>query len=136
IHYFISTYQYFTILKEKRSFITFPRLFVFQATGAYNFAYGDDQGIGPWQKESGDASGNKAGTYGLKDSDGRFRTVNYAAGPGGFTAGVHTNEPGVDGAQSPADVSVSKSPEPAGLAQGVLPGQPGLLGAPVLVPTS
>ncbi|KAM7307196.1 collagen alpha-2(I) chain [Ixodes scapularis] len=106
------------------------------ATGAYNFAYGDDQGIGPWQKESGDASGNKAGTYGLKDSDGRFRTVNYAAGPGGFTAGVHTNEPGVDGAQSPADVSVSKSPEPAGLAQGVLPGQPGLLGAPVLVPTS
>ncbi|KAG0419427.1 hypothetical protein HPB47_004127, partial [Ixodes persulcatus] len=81
-------------------------------------------------------SGNKAGTYGLKDSDGRFRTVNYAAGANGFTAGVHTNEPGVDGAQSPADVSVSKSPEPAGLAHGVVPGQPGLLGAPVLVPTS
>ncbi|CAN8017478.1 unnamed protein product, partial [Ixodes persulcatus] len=135
IRYFTTTYQYFTILKEIIIFITFPRLFVFQASGAYNFAYGDDQGIGPWHRESGDASGNKAGTYGLKDSDGRFRTVNYAAGAGGFTAGVHTNEPGVDGAQSPADVSVSKSPEPAGLAHGVVPGQPGLLGAPVLVPT-
>ncbi|CAN7988560.1 unnamed protein product, partial [Ixodes hexagonus] len=100
---------------------------------SYDFAYGDSQGLGPWQRESGDASGNKVGAYGLKDISGRFRTVNYAAGSSGFKASVHSNEPGVDAAQSPADVSVSKSPEPGGLAPGAFPGHHGPGGAPGLV---
>ncbi|KAG0419428.1 hypothetical protein HPB47_004128 [Ixodes persulcatus] len=64
--------------------------------------------------ESGDAAGNKKGVYGLKDPDGRFRTVNYVADAGGFRASVQTNEPGVDDAQSPADVAVNKQSPSAG----------------------
>ncbi|EEC11060.1 structural constituent of cuticle, putative [Ixodes scapularis] len=78
----------------------------------YEFAYGES--LGPFQRESGDAAGNKKGVYGLKDPDGRFRTVNYVADAGGFRAGVQTNEPGVDDAQSPADVAVNKQSPPAG----------------------
>ncbi|XP_050027826.1 uncharacterized protein [Dermacentor andersoni] len=87
-------------------------------SGAYNFAYGNGQIEGPWQQESGDAEGNKAGSYGLRIDDGRFRTVNYVAGTQGFRASVDTNEPGVDGAQSPADVIVNKSPGPEGIVPG------------------
>lgn len=83
--------------------------------GVYNFAYGNGRVEGPWQQESGDAAGNKEGSYGITVDDGRFRTVNYVAGTNGFRASVDTNEPGVDGAQSPADVAINKSPEPEGI---------------------
>ncbi|XP_037578468.1 collagen alpha-2(I) chain [Dermacentor silvarum] len=101
-------------------------------SGAYNFAYGNDQIEGPWQKESGDAVGNKAGSYGLRINDGRFRTVNYVAGAQGFRASVDTNEPGVDGAQSPADAIVNKSPESAGIVPIGAGGLPGVQGQVVI----
>lgn len=64
----------------------------------YNFGYGHTHGAGggaSWQKESADAAGNVAGSYGLKDADGRTRVVNYVANQGGFHAHVQSNEPGV-----------------------------------------
>ncbi|XP_077488462.1 uncharacterized protein LOC144099192 isoform X2 [Amblyomma americanum] len=109
-------------------------------SGTYNIAYGGDQAVGPWQKESGDSAGNKEGSYGFKDSDGRFRTVNYVAGNEGFRATVDTNEPGIDGAQNPADVVVNKSPEPAGIAPVVgsigLPGGAGIVVGQPQVPAT
>uniref|UniRef100_A0A224Z044 Structural constituent of cuticle n=1 Tax=Rhipicephalus zambeziensis TaxID=60191 RepID=A0A224Z044_9ACAR len=82
--------------------------------GVYNFAYGNGRVVGPRQQESGDDAGNNEGSYGLTVDDGRFRTVNYAAGTNGFRTNVDTNEPGADGAQSPAGDAINKSPEPAG----------------------
>ncbi|XP_064488772.1 pro-resilin-like isoform X2 [Ornithodoros turicata] len=79
------------------------------ASGNYNFAYGDTSG-GSWQQESGDASGSKSGSYGLADVDGRVRTVNYVADAAGFRATVNSNEPGVESG-SPADVDLSKEGE-------------------------
>lgn len=93
------------------------------ASGAYSFAYGDTAG-GPWQRESGDPSGSKSGSYGLRDDDGRVRTVNYVADGGGFRASVSSNEPGVEG-DSPADAAFSKSAEPTFPASsGQFPGDP------------
>lgn len=97
-------------------------------TGAYNFAYGNEQLHGPWQKESGDSAGNRAGVYGVLGIDGMFRTVNHVAGTSGFRASGGTNEPGVDGAQGPADVVVNKSPGKVGLTPGAVDG--GVQGAP------
>lgn len=97
-------------------------------TGAYNFAYGNEQLHGPWQKVSGGSAGNGAGAYGVIGIDGRFRTVNYVAGTSGFRASVGTNEPGVEGAQGPADVVVNKSPGKVGLTPVAVDG--GVQGAP------
>ncbi|XP_076357714.1 cuticle protein 14-like [Tachypleus tridentatus] len=77
--------------------------------GTYNFGY--DEGHlagGTFRRESGDGYGNKVGSYGLKEADGRVRTVRYLADATGFHADVKTNEPGVE-AKDPADVAISKS---------------------------
>ncbi|XP_013785069.1 cuticle protein 16.8-like [Limulus polyphemus] len=77
--------------------------------GSYNFGY--DEGHlagGTFRKESGDGYGNKAGSYGLREADGRVRTVNYVADATGFHADVKTNEPGVE-AKDPADVAINKA---------------------------
>ncbi|KAL1436659.1 hypothetical protein MTO96_049553 [Rhipicephalus appendiculatus] len=91
-----------------------PVFTLVMGSGVYNFAYGNGRVVGPRQQGSGDAAGNSEGSYGLTVDDGRFRTVNYVAGTNGFRTNVDTNEPGVDGAQSPAGDAINKSPEPAG----------------------
>lgn len=63
--------------------------------GNYAFAYDEGHATGgTFRKESGNALGVKIGSYGLRDADGRVRTVNYVADAAGFRASVSTNEPG------------------------------------------
>nr|ACD11884.1 hypothetical protein [Isometrus maculatus] len=77
--------------------------------GNYHFGYNEGHGTGAtFRRESGDAAGNKVGSYGLSVADGRHRVVNYVADAAGFRADVKTNEPGVDAAKDPASVSVNK----------------------------
>ncbi|KAK8776940.1 hypothetical protein V5799_029713 [Amblyomma americanum] len=74
----------------------------FSAAGAsyppqpYSFGYDttDEFGTRLFQKEQGDASNAKTGSYGYRDANGLFRTVSYVADAGGFRANVNTNEPG------------------------------------------
>ncbi|XP_064488466.1 shematrin-like protein 1 [Ornithodoros turicata] len=73
--------------------------------GNYNFGYNEQHTSGgTFRQESGDAWGNKAGSYGLRDADGRVRVVKYVADGLGFRAHVATNEPGT-AASTPAAAS-------------------------------
>ncbi|XP_015790359.1 cuticle protein 14 [Tetranychus urticae] len=65
--------------------------------GNYAFGYNvlDPKGASNYREESGDAWGNKAGSYGLKDKDGRLRIVHYVADKNGFRVKIDSNEPGV-----------------------------------------
>ncbi|CAL1288457.1 unnamed protein product, partial [Larinioides sclopetarius] len=77
--------------------------------GNYNFGY--DEGHlsgGTFRKEAGDAFGNKVGSYGLRDADGRVRVVNYVADAAGFRADIKTNEPGVE-PKDPAATTINKA---------------------------
>lgn len=47
---------------------------------------------------------------------GIYRIVEYVADANGFRATIKTNEPGVDGKESPADVVMNAEAPPAGLA--------------------
>ncbi|XP_064488469.1 calphotin-like [Ornithodoros turicata] len=63
--------------------------------GNYNFGYTEAHTSGgSSRQESGDAFGNKVGSYSLHDADGRVRVVKYVADAAGFRASVSTNEPG------------------------------------------
>lgn len=76
--------------------------------GNYNFGYNEDHTSGgSFRREAGDALGNVAGSYGLKDADGRLRIVNYVADDYGFRADIQTNEPGVE-PEDPSDVTINK----------------------------
>ncbi|GFU43893.1 cuticle protein 14 isoform b [Nephila pilipes] len=57
---------------------------------------------------AGDALGNKVGSYGLRDADGRIRVVNYVADAAGFRADIKTNEPGVE-PKDPASTTINKA---------------------------
>lgn len=71
--------------------------------GNYNFGYDEDHSSGgSFRRETGNALGVKAGSYGLRDADGRVRVVNYVADGHGFRASVSTNEPGT-APSAPAD---------------------------------
>ncbi|KAJ6217475.1 hypothetical protein RDWZM_008632 [Blomia tropicalis] len=75
--------------------------------GNYAFGYNEDHATGgTFRKEQG-GPGVQVGSYGLRDADGRVRTVNYVADALGFRASISTNEPGVDPLQSPAAASVN-----------------------------
>ncbi|GIX88226.1 cuticle protein 14 isoform b [Caerostris extrusa] len=77
--------------------------------GNYNFGY--DEGHisgGTFRKEAGDVFGNKVGSYGLRDADGRVRVVNYVADAAGFRADIKTNEPGVE-PKDPASTTINKA---------------------------
>ncbi|KAJ6217228.1 hypothetical protein RDWZM_008385 [Blomia tropicalis] len=75
--------------------------------GNYAFGYNEDHATGgTFRKEKG-GPGVQVGSYGLRDADGRIRTVNYVADALGFRASVQTNEPGVDPHQAPAAASVN-----------------------------
>ncbi|CAN8017480.1 unnamed protein product, partial [Ixodes persulcatus] len=63
--------------------------------GNYNFGYKEAHTTGgSFRQETGDAYGNKAGSYGITDADGRVRIVKYVADAAGFRVHVSTNEPG------------------------------------------
>ena len=49
----------------------------------------------------------QVGSYGLRDADGRMRTVNYVADALGYRATISTNEPGVDPHQVPAATTLN-----------------------------
>ncbi|GFU43895.1 cuticle protein 14 isoform b [Nephila pilipes] len=71
--------------------------------GNYNFGYNEDHySGGSFRKETGDAYGNKFGSYGLQEADGRTRIVNYVADSEGFRADIKTNEPGIETKDSAA----------------------------------
>lgn len=64
--------------------------------GNYAFGYDENHSTGgTFRRESSDAWGNKVGSYGLRDADGRVRVVNYVADGHGFRAAISSNEPGV-----------------------------------------
>ncbi|KAH9406919.1 hypothetical protein TYRP_013186 [Tyrophagus putrescentiae] len=76
--------------------------------GNYNFGYNEDHATGgTFRKESGTGGHGVQGSYGLRDADGRMRTVNYVADALGFRASVSTNEPGTDVKQDPAAVNLN-----------------------------
>lgn len=75
------------------------------------------------------------GSYGLRDADGRIRTVNYIADAAGFRATISSNEPGVE-SKSPADVSINGAPlEQPALIQAA-PSQVVVAHAPLLAASS
>jgi len=82
------------------------------AGGNYAFAYDAAWQDGAWgsgahgQRESGDAWGNKEGSYSLNIGDGRSRLVKYVADGAGFRASIKTNEPGIV-ASAPAATSIN-----------------------------
>ncbi|CAM1295614.1 Uncharacterised protein g1332 [Pycnogonum litorale] len=81
----------------------------------------DGEGNRNSRKESGDAAGNKAGSYSLNLVDGRSRLVTYKADGAGFRAIVKSNEPGTDASQDPADVDRQGTPaKPAVVVKKVL----------------
>ena len=94
--------------------------------GNYAFGYNEDHATGgTFRKEEG-SHGVQIGSYGLRDADGRIRTVNYVADALGFRASVATNEPGVDPKQDPAAINLNN-----GLHGGLVPA-PLVPAAPVL----
>ncbi|KAG8188485.1 hypothetical protein JTE90_008050 [Oedothorax gibbosus] len=77
----------------------------------------DEQGNQQFRQEQGDGNGNVRGSYGYKDIQGVYRTVQYVAGRDGFKANVLTNEPGTDGKENPADVAMNVQKTPAGIVE-------------------
>ena len=77
-------------------------IFFIKGYGNYAFGYNEDHATGgTFRKEQG-GPGFKSGSYGLRDADGRVRTVNYVADALGYRASISTNEPGTDVKQDPA----------------------------------
>ncbi|XP_017492820.1 PREDICTED: adult-specific rigid cuticular protein 15.7-like [Rhagoletis zephyria] len=75
--------------------------------GNYAFGYNEDHATGgTFRKEQG-GPGVQIGSYGLRDADGRVRTVNYVADALGYRASISTNEPGVDPAQPAAATTLN-----------------------------
>ena len=79
-----------------------------QIAGNYQFGYNEDHATGgTFRRESGNGLGQVVGSYGLRDADGRVRTVNYVADALGFRANINSNEPGVE-PKDPAAVAINK----------------------------
>jgi len=75
--------------------------------GNYAFGYNEDHATGgTFRRETG-APGFQAGSYGLRDADGRHRVVNYVADALGYRVNIQTNEPGVDPTRVPAATSIN-----------------------------
>lgn len=72
--------------------------------------------------------GQVVGSYGLRDADGRLRTVNYVADALGYRASITSNEPGVE-PKDPAAVAINKGAVVA--AAPVAPVAPVVAAAPV-----
>ncbi|KAI1286891.1 Cuticle protein 14 isoform a [Halotydeus destructor] len=78
-------------------------------SGNYAFGYNEDHATGgTFRRESGNAAGQVVGSYGLRDIDGRIRTVNYVADDAGYRANIVSNEPGVE-PKDPASATINKA---------------------------
>ncbi|GIX88248.1 uncharacterized protein CDAR_586961 [Caerostris darwini] len=61
--------------------------------GNYAFGHHNAQPGGPsFHSETGDITGKKVGSYGVKDADGKVRIVDYVADHEGFKANIKTSE--------------------------------------------
>lgn len=81
----------------------------------YSFSYDTEHEDGSTNRreESSDGSGTVRGSYGYRDADGLFRTVDYIADANGFRANVRSNEPGMAKASpNPANVQLEVEPVP------------------------
>ncbi|CAM1305447.1 CPR50 (predicted) [Pycnogonum litorale] len=80
--------------------------------GRYSFAYkiDDDRGSN-FRRETGHGHGRVTGSYGIREADGRMRTVHYVADEHGFRTRISTNEPGTNG-QDSADAVVNEPDRP------------------------
>ena len=68
-----------------------------QSLGNYAFGYDEVHTTGgSFRREQASPNGGVTGSYGLRDADGRLRTVNYIADAAGFRAAITSNEPGVE----------------------------------------
>ncbi|KAG8195811.1 hypothetical protein JTE90_004814 [Oedothorax gibbosus] len=81
------------------------------------YIFPDAQGNAQFRHEQGDGNGNVRGSYGYRDNQGMYRTVQYVAGRDGFKANVLTNEPGTDAKENPADVVMNVLKTPAGIVE-------------------
>jgi hypothetical protein len=70
--------------------------------GNFAFGYNEDHATGGSFRKEQSTHGGVVGSYGLRDADGRVRTVNYVADALGYRASISTNEPGTDVKQDPA----------------------------------
>ncbi|XP_022655594.1 adult-specific rigid cuticular protein 15.5-like [Varroa jacobsoni] len=79
--------------------------------GNFNFGYDIDDGLGGGQfrRESGNAAGERRGSYGFRGADGRYRIVHWVADHLGFRAAIVSNEPGV-ASSNPTDASYNGAP--------------------------
>ncbi|XP_055934214.1 adult-specific rigid cuticular protein 15.5-like [Argiope bruennichi] len=99
--------------------------------GNYQFGYDEAHSSGgTFRKETGDAWGNKYGSYGLRDADGRYRVVNYVADGAGFRANINSNEPGV-APDDPASTVINKPGVPVPVVQAPIVQSP-VVSKPVL----
>ncbi|GFY49610.1 cuticle protein 14 isoform b [Trichonephila inaurata madagascariensis] len=79
------------------------------ALGNYVFGHHDSHPGGPsFHSESGDISGKKVGSYGVKDPDGKVRIVDYVADHEGFKANIKTSEKLAEDHKDPAGVTTSE----------------------------
>ena len=63
--------------------------------GNYAFGYDEIHTTGGSFRREQATNGGVTGSYGLRDADGRIRTVNYIADAAGFRVAITSNEPGV-----------------------------------------
>lgn len=66
-----------------------------QNLGNYAFGYDEIHTSGGSFRREQATNGGVTGSYGLRDADGRIRTVNYIADAAGFRVAITSNEPGV-----------------------------------------
>lgn len=105
--------------------------YYFQNAGNYAFAYDEAHATGgSFRRESGLGGQAVQGSYGLRDADGRVRTVNYIADAAGFRASISSNEPGVE-PKDPANTLINKGPIVAAPAAPLVARAP-VLAAPVI----
>ncbi|XP_076373782.1 uncharacterized protein LOC143258540 [Tachypleus tridentatus] len=84
-------------------------------SGNYKFGYKVNHFNGEsFHKETGDAYGNKAGSYGVRDADGRVHIVNYVADATGYHPDVKTYESDVE-IKDVVHVTTNKLKSEAGL---------------------
>ncbi|XP_054721827.1 cuticle protein 14-like [Uloborus diversus] len=90
----------------------YPSASAYQAKdnlGNYVFSHHDAHPGGPsFHSESGDITGRKVGSYGVKDPDGKVRVVSYVADHEGFKADIHTSEKLPEDHKDPANVKTSE----------------------------
>jgi len=84
----------------------------------FNYEITDPLGAKNYRFERGDTNSNVEGSYGLQDTDGRMRVVDYWADKqNGFRAKIRSNEPGV-GNQDAADAIYNGPDSKGGFSDG------------------